>query len=293
MAKFALSAFADEAGVSIDEQIQALLRCGIDYIELRSVNGQNSLDLSDTELISIKAKLDEHGIKVSSLGSPIGKYPIDAPFDEHLSKFRRAIDVCKILQCERMRVFSFFVDPLHIADYRCEVLRRMKTLVKIASENGIQLCHENESKIYGCMPSEVSDLLSEVEGLYGVFDPANYRMNGADCIDGIYATMKRLGYIHIKDAIFSEQTIVPAGEGEGQIAEVLDCVNSATDEVVFLTIEPHLRLFDAYASIDEHELKGKYQFKTSSESFDFATNALKKLLIENNYSLNGENLWIK
>ena len=70
-------------------------------------------------------------------------------------------------------------------------------------------------------------------------------------------------------------------------------VNNHTDKVVYLTLEPHLFLFDAYKLIDNHELKGKYTFKNNSESFDFAANALKNLLVENGYKKEGNNAWIK
>ena len=100
-------------------------------------------------------------------------------------------------------------------------------------------------------------------------------------------------YLHIKDAIYESKIIVPAGDGEGKIAEILDIVNEATDDVVYLTLEPHLFLFDAYKLIDNHELKGKYTFSNNSESFDFAVNALKNLLIENGYEKDENNVWKK
>ncbi len=118
-------------------------------------------------------------------------------------------------------------------------------------------------------------------------------MNNADTIEGINVSLKRLAYLHIKDAIFSQQIIVPAGEGEGKIGEVLDIVNEATDELVYLTLEPHLFLFDAYKLIDEHELKGKYQFKNNRESFDFAVKALEKLLISRGYKKGENAIWKK
>ena len=293
MAKYVLSAFADEAGSSLDEQIAALKRNEIGYIEPRNINGKPILTLTDEELKEINKKLDENGIKVNSLGSPIGKYPITEPFDKHLVDFHRAIEVCKILGTDKMRMFSFFVKQTELAIYRDEVLKRLQTMTEIAKENGIMLCHENESEIYGQNPEEMLDLMNNVEELYGIFDPANYRMNNCDVIAGIKATLVNLAYLHIKDAIYESQIIVPAGDGEGKIAEVLDMVNDSTDEVVYLTLEPHLFLFDAYKLIDNHELKGKYTFKNNSESFDFAANALKALLAENGYRKEDNGTWIK
>ena len=293
MAKFVLSAFADEAGTTLDEQISALLRNDIGYIEPRNINGKPILTLTDEELIRVKSELDKNGIKVNSLGSPIGKYPIKEPFDKHLVDFKRALEVCKALGTDKMRMFSFFTDQSELDTYRDEVLARLNEMCKIAKEHGITLCHENESEIYGQNPKEMLDIMNNVHGIKGIFDAANYRMNNCDVLAGIEATLVNLAYLHIKDAIYDSQLIVPAGDGEGKIAEILDIVNSSTDEVVYLTLEPHLFLFDAYKGIDKHELKGKYTFTNNSESFDFAVNALKKLLIENGYEKDGNNVWKK
>jgi sugar phosphate isomerase/epimerase len=142
------------------------------------------------------------------------------------------------------------------------------------------------------MPREVADLMDNVSGLYGIFDPANYRMNDADVIDGINATLKNFAYMHIKDAVYSIQTILPAGEGEGKIGEIIDIINDNYDGLVYLTLEPHLHIFDAYKDIDEHELKGKYKFNSNREAFDFAVKALKELLISNGYK-EKSGVWIK
>ena len=293
MARFVLSAFADEAGTLLSEQIEALKRNDIGYIEPRNINGKPILKLTDDELREVKAELDKNGIKVNSLGSPIGKYPVNEPFENHLPDFYRALEVCKLLDTDKMRMFSFFTKQDELKEHRDEVLSRLNKMCEIAKAHGITLCHENESEIYGQNPEEMLDLMTNVEGLKGIFDPANYRMNGCDVMAGIEATLKNLAYLHIKDAIFESKVIVPAGDGEGRIAEVLDMVNEATDSVVYLTLEPHLFLFDAYKLIDNHELKGKYTFKNNSESFDFAATALKNLLTENGYKKDGNNEWKK
>lgn len=283
MANFVLSAFADEAGVTLDEQINALKANGIGYIEPRNIDGRPILDFSNNELYTIKKKLNENGIRVSSLGSPIGKYPIDADFESYKQTIQKAINAAKILDTKFIRIFSFYTKQEELSKYRDEVISRLNYMVEYAQNEGITLCHENESLIYGQMPSEVLDILTNVKGLGGIFDAANYRMNGADIIDGINATLVNFKYIHVKDAIYSEQLIVPAGEGEGKIAEIINTVNLKISSEVFLSLEPHLAEFLAYKTIDEHTLRGKYRFSSGREAFDFATNALKKLLISEGY----------
>ena len=123
MAKFALSAFADEAGSTLEEQINALRDNEIDFIEPRNIGGKGILTIDEVELKSIKERLDQNGIKVNSLGSPIGKYPIDAPFEDHLSDLEKALKACEILETKNIRMFSFFVEQDSLAENRNEVIR--------------------------------------------------------------------------------------------------------------------------------------------------------------------------
>ena len=293
MANFVFSAFADEAGSSLDEQIAALVANGIRYIEPRNIGGKSIIDFTDEELVEIRERLAANGIKVGSVGSPIGKYPITDDFDSYLPKVKRTVEIAKILGTKYVRMFSFFVKQDELAQYRDEVIRRLKAMVSIAEAEGVVLCHENESAIYGQMPGEVKDLLTSVEGLGGIFDAANYRMNDADTMEGIEATLINFKYMHIKDAIFETKTIVPAGEGEGMVGEVIDVINGHTDDLVYLTLEPHLHAFLAYKQIDDHELKGLHKFETGREAFDFAVKALEGLLVKQGYGKDENGIWKK
>jgi sugar phosphate isomerase/epimerase len=282
MAQFIISAFADEASDLLCGQIAALKRNGLRLIEPRSIEG-NAIKKTDEELYAIRAALDEVGIGLSSLGSPCGKFDIKEDFEIHLKDFRRALTACKILGTDRMRMFSFFVTPEELDTYRDEVIRRLKIMLDEAKAAGVTLCHENEHKIYGEAPERVRDLLTALPELRGIFDAANYVMEGADAMEGAKATLPYLSYIHIKDAHHESQTILPAGEGEGQILDVLNLVNETYDRPIMLTLEPHLNKFTAFASIDTHELKGKYSFKDNTESFDFAVATLRALLEKGGY----------
>ena len=293
MASFVFSAFADEAGSTLKEQITALTENGIKYIEPRNINQAGILTYTEDELVDIEKQLSEAGIKVNSLGSPIGKYNIEDDFAPHFEQFKKALAVCKTLKTDKMRMFSFFVKQNELATHRDEVLRRMNAMTEEAKKHGIKLCHENESNIYGQMPNEVADLMDNVSDLYGIFDPANYRMNDGDVIAGINATLKNFAYMHIKDAHFESQTILPAGEGEGKIGEIIDIINENYDGLVYLTLEPHLHIFDAYKDIDEHELKGKYKFNTNREAFDFAVKSLEALMIKRGYRKDENAIWKK
>ena len=280
MAKFLISAFADEARNSLEGQIGALKRNGLFCIEPRAMNLGPVLAKTDKELAAIKKRLDEEGIIVPSFGSPIGKYSITDDFEPHLASFRRALEVCHALDTKRMRIFSFFVPQDKLDEYRDEVLRRMKIMVAEATEAGITLCHENESGIYGQEPERVTDLLESVPGLRAIYDPANYVYYESDPARGLDATMPRFEYMHVKDCLYEGHTLVPAGAGEGRLKEALQRIDKEIEGEVVLTVEPHLYVSESYKQFDGKELKNKYVFATAEEAFDYAVNALKEMLAE-------------
>lgn len=283
MAKYILSAFSDEAAPSLLEQIEALKEAGVTCTEPRFIDGKGILDLTDEELAAVKTALDEAGIGLSALGSPIGKYDITEPFAPHFEKFKHACRVAKFLGTPRIRMFSFFIPEGEApAAYRDEVIARMKQMVEYATAEGIILCHENESRIYGEAPAEVSDLLSSVPGLRGIWDPANYILTGNDPLAGYKATKETLEYIHVKDAkIYDQGIYTGAGEGEGCIKDVLLRHSDSTDATVYLTLEPHLNEFVGYNAIDHRDMADNGKgFKNNRESFAYAAKALKSLLLE-------------
>src|SRR6476646_2681304 len=102
---FTLSAFADEIDPNPQVQIDVLKSCGIRHIEFRSILKTNVLDLTDLQIAEFKSLLDKHGFKLSAIGSPIGKIKIDAPFEPHLQRFRRAVELCKVFGTPNIRVF--------------------------------------------------------------------------------------------------------------------------------------------------------------------------------------------
>lgn len=293
MAKFVFTAFADEAGSSIDEQIAALVRNDIGCIEPRMIDGKGFLTLSEDELVALRQKLDAAGITVPSLGSPIGKYPIHEDFEPHYQEFLYCLKAAKILGAKRIRLFSFFAEQNELAACREEVIRRLNMMLDAAEREGIILCHENESRIWGQMPAEVKDLLTALPRLRGIFDAANYIMNDASVDEGMDATLPSLEYMHIKDASYEEKIILPAGEGDGKIAEMLERIDAARDGIVYLTLEPHLRIFDGFISIDKHTLKGKYTFANATESFDCAVASLEKVLTSIGFKKGSNREWTR
>jgi 3-dehydroshikimate dehydratase len=243
---FRLSAFADEIDPDPVKQIEVLKQCGIRHIELRSIHKTNILDLTDLQVRELKSLLDKNGITLSAIGSPIGKIVIDQPFEPHLKRFERAIELCKVFGTPNIRIFSYYLtEGGEWDDWRREVLDRMWQKCRRATQAGVRLLHENEHRIYGDSPERVKDLMATVleqldsPVLGVVYDPANYVFCGYDPWQGWQMTKQWTVHLHIKDWVKGEPHGRVAGEGQGRIPEVMaEAVAMNYDG--FATLEPHL-----------------------------------------------------
>ncbi len=278
MAKYILSAFADEAAPDLAGQIAALKANGLSHIELRMIDGHTVLDKTEEELLAVRRVLDEAGITVSSLGSPIGKYDIEADFEPQFTLFCHAVKAAKILGTARMRIFSFFIPAGKHEQYREEVISRLTRMTEYAKAEGVTLCHENEAGIYGDSPARVADLLAAVPELRAIFDAANYLLLDFSPLEGFEKCREKLEYLHVKDALGLEKTIVAAGEGEGFYRDILCTLGDASDATYFLTLEAHLNEFAGYGAIDDRQMKHKYEFASAGEAFAYGMAALRKTL---------------
>lgn len=270
-----LCAFADEASVDLEGQIDALVRNGISLLEIRGVDGKNVTELNDGEVDRYRRRLADHGISVWSIGSPIGKVGINVDFAGYRKKVIRTCEIANRFGCENIRMFSFF----HAYEAREKVMHYLRQTVQIGARYGVHMCHENEKDIYGDTLLRVEDILENVPGLCSVFDPANFVQAGEDTALALDRLAKKSRYFHIKDVIRETGEIVPAGEGDGNIPRLV----SMLEGDMVLTVEPHLAVFDGYAKIDGTQLKNKYRFVSNGEAFDAAVRAMKNLLRQNQY----------
>ncbi len=243
MERFVVSAFSDEIDPMLDVQMDVLEKHGVRHIEMRGVDGTNISSLTLEEAKAVKERLDARGFKVSALGSPIGKIGIGDPFEPHLALFRHTLDLADILEAPFIRMFSFYLpngeDP---AVHRTEVMRRWSAFVRAAEGRGIILLHENEKDIYGDTAARCLDLLQtmDCQFLKATFDPANFVQVGEKTFpEGFELLKPHVVYLHIKDALYGSGKVVPAGEGEGRVEEILLALKAA-DWRGFLSIEPHL-----------------------------------------------------
>lgn len=282
MAKFILSAFADEAAGSLEKQLQVLAEENIPLLELRGVNGKNCADLTPEDTRAIRAQLEAAGVGLSALGSPFGKIGIDKPFEEHFARFLRGLDICQELGCGRIRMFSFYTpgdaDP---AAWRDETLRRLDMMLTAAEKAGVLLVHENEKGIYGDVTDRCDDLLRHFGSRMGcAFDPANFIQCGVQPLEAYGMLGERITYMHIKDALMDDGAVVCAGHGDGHVKEILAALNRDRSGEVVLTLEPHLTVFDGLKQLQSEQLTHHESYPDARTAFHAATGALKGILKE-------------
>jgi len=277
------SAFADEAGSALTDQIEALKRDGLHYIELRNVDSHNISALPLDAAKQARSQLDAAGIKVHMLGSPIGKIDIAEEFQSDMQRLEHLGSLREVLGCSDVRIFSYFnAGNRPMDEWRGETVRRMRELGEKAQALGLTLYHENERHIFGDLGERVEILVSELtEGLpyKFIFDFDNFHQSGEDVWEVWQRLKDYTDAFHLKDSDKKNQH-VPVGQGAGRVQEIL------TEAKGFgfsgpVVLEPHLSHSDAVMATGAHG-SGNQALSTLPlpQSFHIAVEAAQKLLGE-------------
>ena len=269
-----LSAFADEVTEGFLDQVKYLESRRVHYIEPRFINKKNIMDLSKGELKDARTIIQDHGLKVSAIGSPIGKVKLDEPFEPHLDKFKHAVDLAVLFETPYIRMFSYYApEGRNIDDYREQVMERMAAKVEVLADVDVTMVHENEAHIYGHTAENCVDLIETINSpkLRLVYDPANFVWGEkiTNNIEVCWPVMKPyVVHIHIKDWKVGARDVgsIP-GEGDGQIGELLAELAAMNYEGC-LTMEPHL------------QLGGQFGGSTGPKLFTKAIDAVRELAAE-------------
>ncbi len=287
MAKFLLSGFADEAAVDLAGQISALKANQMEYVELRHVDGTNIGSLELAKAKEAARMLQDAGISVSALGTPLGKTNLADPFAPVQEMLRHLAELANIFGTDKLRVFSFYLpDGKDHADCRGEVIDRMGSLLDLAEASGVNMLHENERDIYGDTQAHCYDLHKTLGSrLRGILDPANYLLVDSDPLAAMQQLEPWIDYLHIKDVRLSDRRIVPAGAGDGRIDEILQIMARKPVDS-FISVEPHLTLFagrdqlEKETGVAEPASGDDHVYPDSLSAFTAAVQAIRKLMAE-------------
>ncbi len=281
MEKLMLCAFADEYSDSLTEQLEALQRYGIDYLELRHADGKNVADMSYAEVTKVQGKLRDYGIKVNAIGSPLGKISVDGDLRGHMELTKRICETAARLEARYVRMFSFYLPAGQTRkDCRTQVLDALGRMLDIADAYGVVMCHENEAKIYGESPAQCKELLDDFGGrLRAVFDMGNFVLGGYQPYEAYELLYEYIQYFHVKDALY-RGAIVPAGLGEAQIKEILSDFKARSQKDFFITLEPHLETFAGLHALTDVTFENPYKYADQKTAFTDAVAKIKQVMGE-------------
>ena len=287
-----LTGIGDEAGNTIDAQVQATKELGWKHLEMRGVEvagfpKANFHDIPDKAFDTAVGKLQDAGVGVYCFGSTIMNWAkkVDDPFETTLAEVKRAIPRMQRLETKFVRIMSFKPGD---DDYKipAEVFKRVREVTERFLDAGITPVHENCMNYGGMSWQHALDLLDKAPGLKWVFDTANPVFNPdrskpkpwprQDTWEFWTHVRDHVVHIHVKDA-----TWVPAkndadynwpGEGEGKVREILkDAFARGYDGGI--SIEPHM-------VVVFHDAQSKSNDQAMRENFIEYGRRLQKLIVE-------------
>ena len=267
---FPLSAFADEISPELSVQIDVLRRLNVTGLDLRSVDNVNVLDLTDDQIRKVKEECEKAGLHVEAVGSPVNKvtYSPEAAKEE-MEKLHKSIRTAKMLGVRRIRIFSPAIEQGKEDALWPEVLAFMKDMADLGKSEDVVLMHENDGHFIGAFPKYAVRLFEKLGSTHfrAAYDFANgVPLGFFPMRDWFPWLLPHLDCCHIKDAR-ADGTVVPPGEGEGQMRETLEFLIEQGWKGT-LTLEPHLKA------------GGPYGGTSGPELFEVAVNALRKVVQE-------------
>lgn len=245
-----LTGISDEAGHSIDRQIEAHRRLGWNALELRCVNELNAAgDLPDAQFDEAAGKIEDAGFQVTCFASAIGNWSrnIKDDFAVDRRELETAIPRMKRLGARFMRTMSWVGKGATEEEWRDETIRRYKELARIAEDGDVILAHENCTGWAGESAENMLRLLDEVGGehLTLIYDTGNTVGHGFEPWSFYRTVKERIAYVHVKDAARKADPAEATnyryvGEGDAMVYETLKDFLSTTDYDGVISIEPHV-----------------------------------------------------
>lgn len=217
-----LSGFSDEAAwdKQAHQQFSAFAALGLKYLCLRFIdlgNGvKNAMQLDPSEIATCRDLLNRYDLRVSSLGSPIGKVKLQdvddgtsnryVPFEEYLAtEVRHACELANQLGTKLIRGFSFYHPRGTKAESHVpQVADQLGQIADLCASHDLIFGLEVEANLVGKTGQMLARLHQAVgrDNLVTIFDGANLSTQGfsaAEIFEQYVAMKPGLGWMHIKD----------------------------------------------------------------------------------------------
>jgi sugar phosphate isomerase/epimerase len=236
---FRISVINDEISPDFDHVCSVVSRdFGLNWIELRSMWGKNTMDLSDAQIAEAKKILAKYNLQVTDIASPLFKtdWPgaprspygskgdmhgaVEVAFKHQDELLDRAISLAKQFNTGKVRCFDFWrLDD--VAPYRDAIDEKLRSAAEIAGKQDILLVLENEFECNTATGREAARTLSAIPSPHLAlnWDPANAVMRGElDAFPAAWETLpkNRVHHCHVKNAVKNADGKIewsPVGKG--------------------------------------------------------------------------------
>ena len=226
MTTFEIAAITDEFSLDLDTALEAMAKIGMTGAELRLIGDRNLIDLSDAEVVDVRRRVEQRGMRVLSIASPVLKcvLPDAPPVDERLEQdvfgsaytiddqprlSTRAFEIAELTGAKIVRVFSYWRTT---APDRCldRIVSALKDLADRAAERGLIIGLENEQACNVGTGAETGRALAALDhpALKALWDPANASILGEVPFPDGYSKLpaSRIVHVHAKDCVVSGYT---------------------------------------------------------------------------------------
>ena len=239
-----IAAITDEFSFDLDTALEAMAQVGMTGAELRLIGDRNIVDFSDDEVARVRERVEQRGMQVLSIASPVLKcvLPDAPPLDERFQQdvfgssytiadqprlSKRAFEVAERAGAKIIRVFSYWrtTAPEQCLD---RIVTALRDLADRAADRGLIIGLENEHACNVATGVEAGRVLAALDhpALKSIWDPANASILGEVPFPDGYAALPhhRIAHVHAKDCVVQGQnpTWGPLGEmgidWRGQIA---------------------------------------------------------------------------
>jgi len=216
---FSLGVINDEISQDLDHALAVARELGLHHIELRALWKKNLMDLKDDEVKEARRLLTKYEMKVTDIASPFMK--VDAPgyttkvgqqdtfnakfgYKEQPQVLERAIELAKIFDTDKIRVFSFWRVE-NAAGLFDLIVADMRKALDVAKKQKMSLVLENEHECNIATAADSVKILTAIQDPnFGLnWDPGNAYAAGEKkpYPDGYNLLPKnRILHMHVKDA---------------------------------------------------------------------------------------------